>query len=442
MAVARKEPGLSRRHRTISVASSSVVAVALVAVALSLPPQPAATQAFVVPSEAGPRYRADGRDADAYGRNEGYPACTGLAYVREDRCRVGALSHFDTLFPARAIAASKTTVRLARAPTEPSIRYTFTGQTLTLDQYLDRQPVTGLLIAKGDSILVERYQYARTDKHRLTSFSMAKTITALLIGIAVKQGAIRSINDLPETYVPGLTGTEYGRTPIKALLQMSSGVSFSEVYTDSSSDIWTLARLTLLQEPGGSLEAVKRFNTRNAQQGQRFSYSSAETVILGLVLAGATGRNISDYAREMLWEPLGAEADASWAVDATGHEVTYAYFNAVLRDWGRLGLMLAHDGTWNGKSIVPREWLLASTSIAPEDGHLKLGWIWSGYGYQIWLVPGSNRMFALRGLRGQFVIVDPEAKLVLVQTAVRYGTDHIADQELLALWAAVSSQLR
>ena len=174
MAVARKEPGLSRRHRTISVASSSVVAVALVAVALSLPPQPAATQAFVVSSEAGPRYRADGRDADAYGRNEGYPACTGLAYVREDRCRVGALSHFDTLFPALAIAASKTPVRLARAPTEPSIRYTFTGQTLTLDQYLDRQPVTGLLIAKGDSILVERYQYARTDKHRLTSFSMAK----------------------------------------------------------------------------------------------------------------------------------------------------------------------------------------------------------------------------------------------------------------------------
>ena len=83
------------------------------------------------------------------------------------------------------------------------------------------------------------------------------------------------------------------------------------------------------------MEAVKRFNTRNAQQGQRFSYSSAETVILGLVLAGATGRNISDYAREVLWEPLGAEADASWAVDATGHEVTYAYFNAVLRDWGR-----------------------------------------------------------------------------------------------------------
>jgi CubicO group peptidase (beta-lactamase class C family) len=426
----------------MSFAPPSVLAIVCVAAALSLAPRPAAAQASVAPSEAGPRYRADGKDADAYGRNEGYPACTGMAYVREDRCRVWALSHFDTVFPARVIAAPKTPSVLARAASEPSIRHTFAGQTLTLDQYLERQPVTGFLIAKGDTILVERYQYARTDKHRLTSFWMAKTITALLIGIALKGGAIRSIDDLAEVYVPGLKGTEYGRTPIKALLQMSSGVAFSEWYSDTASDIWTLSRLTIQQEPEGSLQAVKRFNRRYAQPGQVFHYASAESLVLGLVLAGATARKVSDYAREKLWEPLGAEADASWGVDATGQEVTYAFFNAVLRDWARLGLMLAHDGTWNGKRIVPREWLLASTSIAPEDGHLALGWIWSGYGYQIWLLPGSNRMFALRGLRGQFVLVDPETRLVLVQTAVDYAGNPIADQELLALWAALSSELQ
>jgi CubicO group peptidase (beta-lactamase class C family) len=165
---------------------------------------------------------------------------------------------------------------------------------LTLDQYLERQPVTGFLLAKGDSILVERYQYARTDKHRLTSFSMAKTITALLIGIAVKEGAIRSIDDLAEIYLPDLKGTEYGRTPIKALLQMSSGVALSEVYWDTPSDIWTLGRLTIQQEPEGSLQAVKRFNRRNVQPGQLFNYSSAETVVLGLVLASATARKMGD----------------------------------------------------------------------------------------------------------------------------------------------------
>src|SRR5205823_11122557 len=108
-------------------------------------------------------------------------------------------------------------------------------------------------VAKGDTILVERYQYARTDKHRLTSFSMAKTITALLIGLALEERAIRSIDDLAEMYVPGLKGTEYGRTPIKALLQMSSGVAFSEVYSDTTSDIWTLSRLTIQQETRGKL---------------------------------------------------------------------------------------------------------------------------------------------------------------------------------------------
>jgi CubicO group peptidase (beta-lactamase class C family) len=104
--------------------------------------------------------------------------------------------------------------------------------------------------------------------------------------------------------------------------------------------------------------------------------------------------------------------------------------------------MLAHDGMWGGRSIVPREWLLASTTIAPQDSHLRLGIPWSGYGYQTWLVIGSRRVFALRGYRGQFVIVDPEAKLVLVQTAARTGSDPIADGELLALWDAATSQLR
>ena len=129
-----------------------------------------------------------------------------------------------------------------------AISYTYNGQRQTIDQYLDKHPVTGLLIAKGDSILV---------------------VVALLIGIAVSEGAVRSIDERAEAYVPELKGTEYGRTPIKALLQMSSGVAFREDYTDMTSDIAELARATLGQEPGGGLAAVTRFNTRNAEPGQR-----------------------------------------------------------------------------------------------------------------------------------------------------------------------------
>jgi CubicO group peptidase (beta-lactamase class C family) len=381
---------------------------------------------------AGPRFRPDGPRADEWGRKDGYPSCKGLAYIDETRCRVGALSHFDTLFPARTIAAPKQPSPLARAASEPVIRYKFAGLDLTLDDYLNRQPVTGLLIAKDNTILVERYQYGRTDTDRLTSFSMAKSVVALLIGIAVREGAIRSVDDLAETYVPDLRDTEYGRTPIKALLLMASGVAFSEDYNNRSADIYKLARLTIEQDPGGSLAAVKHFNTRRSAPGARFSYSSAETVVLGLVLAAATQRTLSDYAAEKLWQPLGAEADATWIIDATGQEVSFAYVNAVLRDWARLGLMLASRGNWQGKTVVPEDWLTASAANA----------LWTDpplgkYGYQIWYSEDTRR-FSLRGLRGQYVLVDPDLKLVLVQTALSGSQPEFI--ELLALWNTLRAQ--
>ena len=424
--------------RRIAVSSALALALGMLAAMLALAPAQGQTPAQ---DQSGPRFRADGPDADAYGRAENYPTCTGLTYLRELRCQVGAFSHFDEIFPARIVAAPSVAAPLRRAGAEPSIAYTHDGRSLTLDQYLDANHVTGLLIAKGDTILVERYQYARTDKHRLNSFSMAKTIIALLIGIAVGEGAIASIDDPAETYVPGLKGSEYGRTPIRALLQMASGVQFVETYTDPASDVYVLARLMLEQDPAGSIPAVTRFNTRYAPPGQRFSYSSAESLVLGLVLAGATKRSVADFTSEKLWKPLGAEADAAWLIDAKGQEITFAYFNAVLRDWARLGLMLAHDGRWQGKTIVARDWLVAATSIGPDSPFwtpaVKPGTGAPGYGYQVWLIAGDHRMFMLRGLRGQFVLVDPETKLVLVQTALRAN-----DVELLSMWHALRAQLR
>jgi CubicO group peptidase (beta-lactamase class C family) len=280
--------------------------------------------------------------------------------------------------------------------------------------------VTGFLIARGDTILVERYQYGRTDTQRLTSFSMAKTIVGLLIGAALADGAINSLNDFAETYAPGLRGSEYGRTPIRALLQMASGVTFREDYADPTSDIYRLADLALGQDPGGSLAALRHFNRRHAPPGESFSYSSADTVVLGLVLAGATGRTVAEYASEKLWGPMGAEADASWITDGSGQEITYAYVNAVLRDWARLGLVLAHDGVWQERSVVSGDWLLESSTIQPGSPFRSMapGSFIAAYGTQIWLAPEGRRLFSMRGLRGQFVLVDPDNRLVLVQTAL------------------------
>lgn len=381
-----------------------------------------------------PRFREDGPNAEVFGSALGYPHCAGLEYTRNSRCLVGALSNYDVLFPARVIAAPASPAPLKRSQGEPAIRYAFDGETRTLDDYLNRHSVTGFLIARDDSILVERYQYGRTDKQRLTSFSMAKSVTGLLIGLALRDGAIASIDDRADKYVAGLAGTEFGRTPIRALLQMSSGVSFAEDYANTSSDIYTLANLTLGQDPGGSLAAVKRFNARSAPPSQRFNYSSADTLVLGLVLTAATGRTVAQYASEKLWMPVGTEAHATWIIDATGQEVTFGYVSAVLRDWARLGLMMAHDGTWQGREVVPRAWLVASTSAAPGSQSPP------NYGYQFWLLPGEQRNFEMRGLRGQHVLIDPRERLVLVQTSL--SGDNSTARELYALWRALPAQLR
>ena len=385
-----------------------------------------ATGAIATPAIA-QTFRADGPQAGLYGQNNGYPTCR--AYHFELECRVGAFSNFSSLFPSRTIRTSATPSVLKRAPQELRLTYQGDGTNGTLDDYLNHRPTTGLLIARGDTILAERYQYGRTDRQLMTSFSMAKSIVGLLIGIAVEERFIRSIDDTAETYVPELKGSEYGRTPIKALLLMASGVIFTEQYNNPSSDIFTLSRLTLQQDPAGSLEAVKRFNNRRAAPGNLFSYASSESLVLGLVLAHATGRTVADYASEKLWQPLGAEADDNWIVDSKGQEITYAFYNARLRDWARLGLMLAHGGKWNGRQIVPESWVTASTVPQPD-------WTWRGYGYQFWMSPGGGGQYYLSGLRGQFFWIDPATKTVLAQTSV--NSDEPAGRELGALFYAAT----
>jgi CubicO group peptidase (beta-lactamase class C family) len=323
----------------------------------------------------------------------------------------------------------------------PPLRYRFGVRTLTLDDYLARNPTTGLLIARGDAILVERYQYARNDRHRFTSFSMAKTVTAMLIGIAIAEGHIRSVDDLAATYVPGLADTEYGRTSLRDLLQMSSGVHFSENYSGRD-DSARLFIETVVQDSAGGVEAVKPYNQRDWPSGTMFSYASVETQVLGLVLRGAVGRPVTDYLREKIWEPMGAEADATWLIDRSGQEVTFCCLNAVLRDYARLGLLLAHDGNWRGRQLIPVTWINEATRVRDDQPHLRPGTArrFLGYGYQVWILPGERRMFALLGAYGQAIFVDPSSRLVMVHTAAyKQAADSAA--EAFALWRGVVAAL-
>jgi CubicO group peptidase (beta-lactamase class C family) len=382
-----------------------------------------------------------GPNAAVYGAAEGFRVGT-----RETASQVGNLvgtySHFGELFPARPVPRATTPWLFKRAP-EPTITYSFNSDRLSIENYLSRNPTTGLLISKDDTILFEHYQYARTDRDPFLSQSMAKTITAMLIGIAVSEGKIKSIDDLALAYVPGLANTEYGKTSIRDLLHMSSGVSFTEYY-DGKDDV---ARLwgDLFGKPGRDPVAiVAQFNTRATPPGTRWHYASVETEILGLVLRAAIGRLVADYLSEKIWQQIGTEVDATWAVDGTGQEVTFCCFNAVLRDYARLGRLLAHDGAWEGRQLIPRQWLMDATTVRPVDGYLapRVATPYFGYGYQVWIFPGEQRKFALLGVRGQMILVDPASKLVMVHTAVRQKpSDRAANAETIALWLAVLEQL-
>ena len=156
----------------------------------------------------------------------------------------------------------------------------------------------------------------------------------------------------------------------------------------------------------------------------------------------AIRRPIADYLREKIWQPIRAEADASWAVDRR-QEVTYCCFNAVLRDYARLARLLAHDEMWEGRQLIPRQWNLDATTVRPGDTYLSPGVAtpFDGYGYQVWIQSGSRRIFVLKGIHGQFIFVDPGSKLTMVHTAVRQKPNDPANAETRALWDAVVQQL-
>jgi CubicO group peptidase (beta-lactamase class C family) len=389
----------------------------------------------------GPVFSDTGPDAAAYGATSGFPLGT-RATASQPEHLVGTYSHFDDLFPSRPVRRATMPWLFKRAP-EPAISYQFRSDRRSIDDYLGRNPTTGLLIARDDTILYEHYQYARTDRDRFLSQSMAKTITAMLIGIAVSENKIRSIDDPVLAYVPALANTEYGKTPLRDLLHMSSGVAFRENY-DGQDDIARLSRDLFGGAGKDPVASVAQFNTRIAPPGTTWHYASAETEILGLVLRAVTGEPVANYLHDRLWQAIGTEADASWSMDGTGQEITFCCFNATLRDYARLGRLLAHDGAWEGRQLIPRQWLLDATTVQPADTYLAPGKAtpYFGYGYQVWILPGERRSFALLGIRGQMILIDPASKLVMVHTAVRgKPAEPGALAEPIALWLGVVAQL-
>ena len=403
------------------------------------------TVAFVLAAAAGPAVAEP--DEQALGKDQGYPIGTSLANWYDMPYRVGSWSALDKVPGVLSAVAPRATMPspLPKAGQAREIKYRYRNISYTLDEYLERRRITGLLVLKNGEIVAERYRYGRTEDARFISFSMAKSVTSLLIGIAVSRGAIASLDDTAAQYAKDLAGSPYGDTTIRQLLRMSSGLRFSERY-DGQDDVARLSR-SVSGAPPGVVNVLRGITGRHSPAGEKFVYASAETEVLGRVLTAATGRSMTALTADWLWQPIGAERDAVWRLSPDRQEVAYAAFNASLRDWGRLGLLLANDGRVGDRQVVTREYLLDATDPArqPEAFRPRRATPYFGYGYQFWLFPLQARTFGMQGVHGQSVFVQPSSGIVMVQTAVYAGAsgaqDPDAHAERAAFWMGILQSL-
>jgi len=389
-------------------------------------------------------------DEKLLGKDQGYPvgkAADGNWYYDES-VRVGSFTHqgdIPGLFNGgtNVLQPADKPMALAVATREPDYRWDVDqARGLTVDDYLGRQRIMGLVIVKDGVIQVERYQYERKPAHRFTSHSMAKSIAALAIGIALHEGKIESLDDRADRYAPALGGTLYGGTTIRNLLRMASGARYDQRYEWAGDT----ARFNAALVRGGIEAAARVITERETEDGRRFNYSSAQTAMLGAVVRGATGMSLSAYLAPRLWQAIGAEETALWRTDRTGLEVASGNFNATLRDYARLGTVLAYDGVRpddpTGKQIIPLAFLREATDWkrAPPQFRPGKATPYFGYGYQIWLFPGERRRFALLGVYGQSIFIDPGLRLAMVQcgaNATAEAGKTSLGRERIAFWRGV-----
>lgn len=379
--------------------------------------------------------------AGDWGGAQGYPTGWGPAgqvprWEAYPAYRAGNYSGgFETMFRHHLIAAPAQASPLQVTPVAVNYRWGLVRR--GVQDYLDQWPVTGLLIARQGRIWAEHYRFGRDATQRLTSWSMAKSVTSLLVGIALDQGMIRSLDDLPQDYVPELQGTLHGQIPLRHLLNMSSGADVVHERDPVRIDVPALLGWPQARTVGTDVNRVVRtWRDTLEAPGVRFNYNELCPLTLGMVLRAVSGGSLARFAQTQLWQPLGAEADASWLTDALGREYNCVGFAARLRDWARLGQLVAQQGEMQGRQIVSKAWLADCASHGPQDAQVRHGTMRAEMGYKnfFWHPRPGGAWLMMNGHHGQRVLIDRASQTVLVQTALSHEGPW--QRELFALFEA------
>jgi CubicO group peptidase (beta-lactamase class C family) len=270
-----------------------------------------------------------------------------------------------------------------------------------IDAHMAKQRNAGLIIVQDGKVRFEKYALGFTGEGRWTSFSVAKSLTSTLVGAAVKDGAIKSLDDKVTAYIPDLKGSAYDDVTVRQLLTMTSGVKWNEDYTDPKSDVALFN--THKAEPGVDVTvSYMRKLPREAPAGSKWVYKTGETNLIGVLVSSATKKELSAYLSEKIWKPFGMEQDAAWLLGPTGHEISGCCISASLRDYARFGLFIL-DG---GKGVLPADWIAQATTKQADIGAPG-----RGYGFQWWT--NDDGSFAAQGIFGQGIFIDPKRKLVI-----------------------------
>ena len=276
-----------------------------------------------------------------------------------------------------------------------------------LNQLLTSLKTVAVVVIKNDSLLYEKYWDGYGYSSLSNSFSVAKSITSLLIGAAIKEGKIKSVDEPVGNYLPEFKEGLAAKLRIKDLLTMSSGSNWDESYANPLSVTTESYYGSDLYKTATGVKIIK-------EPGTYHTYKSGDTELLGLILEKVTGKSISAYASEKLWQPLGAEHPAKWSTDKkSGNEKAFCCFNTNARDFARIGQLMLDSGRWKGNAIIGSAYYTQSITackISDEGGEPC-----DDYGYQWWIYPDSPGVFYARGILGQYVIVIPSKKIVIVR---------------------------
>ncbi|MDO8434089.1 MAG: serine hydrolase [Candidatus Binatus sp.] len=325
----------------------------------------------------------------------------------------------DSAFQYNVIRRGGFVAELPRAPRQLAVTYSFAGKHHTLDDLLKRSRTQGFLVIKGGKIIDERYFNGADDKSKFTSWSVGKSFTSTLVGLALADGKIKGLDDPITNYVPELKGSGYDNVPIKDILEMSSGVKFTEEYSNGESDVSIMWRKTMIEQSESFADYAKSVD-RAEIPGTKWVYRSVDTGVLGMLVKSVTGKLLANMLSERIWQPLGMESDAMWLTDKAGLEAAYCCINATLRDYARFGLLFLHHGKAGDQQLLPASWVEAATS--PHGPQVQWGRLIpgdsAGYGYQWWLMePSTPHTYSAEGVFFQFVYVSPKYDMVIVKTS-------------------------